>query len=228
MMNERPILFSTPMIQAILGGEKTQTRRIIKTKIPIKDNWVFWSATDQVDRSITGKHYFADPKEVCNKIGENCTEYFTARYGYAADQLWCRESFVPNYDDDGNPAYKANWNKTAAELIPAPKWKPSIHMPRNISRIQLEITDLKVERVQDITEEDAMKEGMRIDCYKSNNGRAAIPLVRISGKFLPKDYGDPYKYKSYFAALWDELNKKRGYGWETNPFVWIITFRRIK
>ena len=214
-MRERPILFSTLMVQAILRGEKTQTRRILNPQPPE-------SVTDIIN--ICNEFVSAYPNRKAIKSFE-----FTVKSKYLiGDQLWVRETFAPEFFPDGKPLYKADWNNIDSVLIPEPKWKPSIFMPRKLSRIQLEITDVRVEGVQEITEEDAMAEGMRIPCMKSNDGRSAIPLVQISGKYLPKDYGDPYKYKSLYAALWDELNKKRGYGWERNPWVWATTFRRIK
>ncbi|MDQ7818714.1 MAG: hypothetical protein RDU14_16935 [Melioribacteraceae bacterium] len=230
-MKEHPILFSTEMLQAILRGEKTQTRRVVKV-LPKSgfardfyrgNYWTIMPAQKGGYVAIDIPENTLRPED---KIRFTDCEGFPCPYGKIGDQLWVRESFLPNYFDDNKPAYKADWTGTAEEIINSPKWKPSIHMPRNLSRIQLEILNIKVERVQDITEEDAMKEGMQIPVTEIEG--KIKPIVQVSGKYLPLHYGDPYKYKSHYAALWDGLNFKRGYGWSVNPFVWCIEFKRIK
>ena len=228
MTKEKPILFSTSLVQAILRDEKSQTRRIINPQPPEK-----WDKCDSIkseSAGIIGWYFY-------NSVNRHDHGYLEKSFphGTIGDQLWVRETFVL---DDGH-AHRHVGYRASKETWRIPEngfddgkgwlnwhWKPSIFMPRSLSRIQLEITDLRAERLQDISEEEAMKEGMQIPAVKE--GAVAKLLVQISGKYLPKDYGDPSKYKSHFAAKWDELNLKRGYGWKLNPWVWVITFRRVK
>ena len=126
-------------------------------------------------------------------------------YGQVGDRLWVRESF--GYLIDGGIAYRANcdsWHLKHGLTIP---WKPSIHMFRKDSRITLEITGVRVERLQEITEEDAQSEGIKQLHFTTGMKVNCMPQ---------------------FIELWDSLNAKRGYGWEVNPWVWVIGFKVIK
>jgi hypothetical protein len=93
-------------------------------------------------------------------------------------------------------------------------WRPSIHMPRWASRITLEIVSVRVERLQDINEEDAKAEGV-------------LPAAYGEPDYTEDDYG-PKNHRDGFQLLWDSINGPRGYGWDVNPFVWCVEFRRIK
>ena len=124
------------MVLAILEGRKTQTRRMVKPNVV---DW--FPALSSMSAASNPNNKF------CN-------------YGYPGDRLWVRESFVPNYFDDRRPAYKADWTTAAAEILTQPKWKPSIHMPRSACRILLEITAIRAELLQDISESDAIAEGI--------------------------------------------------------------------
>lgn len=182
---EKPILFSTEMVRAILDGRKTQTRRVVKPSVFEKGtNW-FWNPNENI-----------------------CLAQY--RKG---DVLWVRETFceVP-YEYNHIPikgghittpkyAYKADSKRDYTGI-----WKPSIHMPKEAARIWLEVTDVRVERLQEITEEDARAEGVK--AYGPNN--CSGTSARIA-----------------FAQLWDSLNEKRGYEWRVNPWVWVIEFERI-
>ncbi len=132
-MKERPIMFTGPMVRAILDGRKTQTRRVIRPQ----PRWVG-------DPGIPFRTEDADPKGIIQ-----------CPYGKPGDQLWVRETWAPNEGDvlAGKAFYRAD-NNTIVE-----RWRPSIHMPRWASRITLEITKVRVERLQDISEEDAKAEG---------------------------------------------------------------------
>lgn len=196
---ERPILFSGPMVRAILDGKKTQTRRVIKPQ-PLGD-YLYLSDINPQYACFTGSSARRCP------------------YGKIGDRLWVRETFciVNDREFGGNlwvdyratPKYSkeapAGW-ENAPNDIAALKWKPSIHMPRKLSRINLEITDIRVERVQTITEEDAKSEG----AFDMNCGIHGIT-----------------SYKAGFENLWNEINKKRGYGWDKNPWVWVVTLKRV-
>jgi len=128
------------------------------------------------------------------------------------DRLWVRETF--REFNDGDTFYRADWWTPHGYAIPvhadddpwAWRWQPSIHMPRRLSRIMLEIMDVRVQRLQDITEEDAKAEGIELP---------ERTVTHYDGQ-----------YRDAFAALWDRLNAKRGYGWDTNCWVWRIEFGR--
>lgn len=182
-MKEHPILFSGEMVRAILDGRKTQTRRVIKAPK--------WSTHERA-----GVDY-----------GCPC--------GTAGDMLWGRENFSPC----GCSACEAAWpNKTKHNVIYQATnqmadllFRPSIYMPRWASRITLEITDIRVERVQDITEQDARAEGVGV-------------LIPTEASWWIPDR----PYASMFRNLWESINLKRGYGWDSNPWVWVIKFARCK
>jgi hypothetical protein len=187
-MTERPILFSTPMVKAILDGRKTMTRRVVKVnssgRVQFKHKQ--WHIEDE--NSILG-----------------------CPYGITGDHLWVRETFVDTYDlgdYPGHPIYKATYLKDLSGFNPPPEtwdiaWKPSIFMPRCASRITLEITNVRVERLHEITEEDAEKEGVSFTQYTNANARF------------------------HFMELWDSINGNK-YPWNSNPWVWVIEFRKVK
>lgn len=174
---EKPILFSTEMVRAILDGRKTQTRRVVKPSVFEKGtNW-FWNPNENI-----------------------CLAQY--RKG---DVLWVRETWAKDdtyyYKADGSCGDRCG------------KWKPSIHMPKEAARIWLEVTDVRVERLQEITEEAARAEGI-----------TRVEDGKWESEFRLGWFDRPIKA---FRALWDSLNAKRGYGWETNPWVWVIEFERI-
>ena len=174
-MNKKPIIFSGPMIRAILEGRKTQTRRVIKPQPTNMDD-------DRRRLSVLS----------------DC------RY-QPGDHLWVREAWTP-YEDWTNSQipylYAADYPEGLNVL-----WKPSIHMPREASRLTLGIVKVRVERVQDINEIDAIAEGVMV-------GKEGIPNI-------------PLTRRAAFRILWDSLNAKREYSWESNPLVWCVEFKRI-
>jgi hypothetical protein len=123
-----------------------------------------------------------------------------------------REAWAPN-DPPSGYIYKADDASGHASRIFGVKWRPSIFMPRSVSRLTLELTDVRVQRLQEISEEDARAEGCQ------NNHTAKWPS------------GDPGfihdVHRRNFARLWDEINAKRGYPWESNPWVWALTFKVV-
>lgn len=198
---EKPILFSRELVRAIIEGRKTQTRRVIK---PQPDCYHHWEI-------LKGYHYdikILKTADVCcarfqHTIPQNQerAEWITCPYSEVGGKLWVRESFsVYRHPTDPMIFYKAD-HKYDGTL----KWKPSIHMPRKFSRITLGVKEIRVERLQDISEEDAEKEGVK-------------PYMAPSE--MPA-------YKPAFADLWDKINEKRGYGWDKNPWVWVVSFERI-
>lgn len=176
---ERPIIFSTPMIRAILDGRKTQTRRVAKD--PARCEWLdgMWTACP---------------------------------YGCVGDRLWVREAIYHCNGKWQQP--NQEWIRyKATDKQPDADWplRPSIHMPRWASRIALEIVEVRVERVQDITEVDAKAEGVHGE-YPADRPPTAI----FSGP-----------YRAQFSRLWNSINAKRGFEWAKNPYVWVVSFRRI-
>lgn len=169
-MKERPILFSPPMVAAILNEQKWQTRRIVKNQ----------PANDQIP-----------------------VDDLRCPYGQPGDRLWVRETWAAT-DNDGlgiTYLYKADGDDTGN---PAIRWQPSIFMPRTASRLTLELTSVRVERLQDISASDCRAEGLRPDDELSLLWRDNI--------------------RDKYRILWNSLNAKRGYGWDVNPWVWVLAF----
>lgn len=212
-MRERPILFSTPMVQAILAGKKTKTRRIVK--------WQPYHEGESINFNFSGMslgHYCTGVPEsgyvLYSRGGGGCwnqrTKPIHCPYGKPGDILWVREAW--SKDKNNEYVYRANYGTTEDDSFPPSmfKWRPSIFMPREACRIKLRITDIRVERLQDISEDDAKAEGVSL-----NYGASDERVCRFQ------------KYRDAFRALWDSLNKKRGYGWDTNPWVWVIEFEKL-
>lgn len=177
-VKERPIIFYGPMVRAILEGRKTQTRRITR-----------FSSSGRIE--LHGRQWhISDPNAI-----RACP------YGQPGDRLWVRETWCRTAA--GYTQYRAD-DKREQPYWTLLKWKPSIHMPRLASRITLEITDVRVERLQDITHRDALSEGVEYDVSKQDGS----PLSR-------------------FENLWNSINAKRGYSWESNPFVWVLSFNVV-
>ena len=194
---ERPILFSAPMVRALLDGSKTQTRRVFKAK-----NGGVWP-------------HMNDIPGMC-QIMRNCP------YGQPGDRLWVRETFIQGWpwidgipdqfdeDDHEKPMHTwfratepgLSWTDDDGGFVENTPWKPSIHMPRTASRITLEITGVRVERLQDISEADAAAEG-------------------VSAKHTADAH---YTAREAYAVLWEQINGPDS--WAENPWVWVIEFKK--
>jgi len=222
----KPIIFSTEMVKAILKEQKTQTRRVIKdganrTPQNIGREKFYKMVNALNNKPFFGAGFYKD-SDVFECKGEILTDavYFKCPYK-PGDVLYVKETW--GKDENGEYVYRTNYGTTENDSFPPSmfKWKPSIHMPREAARIFLKVTNVRVERLQDITEEDAIAEGISwLDeaCY-SNNGWT--PTL-----YDPDSGGSPV-FRDGFAALWDNLNAKRGYSWESNPWVWVYEFERI-
>ncbi len=216
---ERPILFSGPMVRAILAGVKTQTRRFVhesgsqhafwghRAYEPIEIRHRKWSFRCKDDRALATAAMGAP--------------HFKCPYGTEGDRLWVREGFryKPEHDNYYFDADSKGMGQDAYIRLSGSKrqiW-PAIFMPRWASRITLEITDVRVQRLQDISEEDAMAEG----CTKV---RDACYVFRGT----PSDEAGIWHTSpiTAFAMLWDSINGKK-HPWEYNPWVWCVGFRRI-
>lgn len=208
-VRERPILFSAPMVRAILDGSKTQTRRVVKPQPSHRLVEPRVGLTIGMDPADDGAVWY-------DSDGINPGRPVRCPYGRPLDRLWVRESWAtPTSYDAMSPSeamaamadrlpfgapqvwYRAS---TREHNQASHRWRPSIHMPRRISRITLEITEVRVERVQEISEEDARAEG----------------VDRL------------FTYRGVFQGLWNAINGPRGYGWDANPWVWVLTFRRVE
>lgn len=186
-MKEHPILFSGPMVRAILEGRKTQTRRVINPQPKVVHDFY-------PDGTLETERLFRNGGRI------RCP------YGVLGDRLWVRETWgkdpyahlsghIPILYKVGPPSVDPDY--------PVP-WKPSIHMPRWASRITLEVVEVRAQRLQDITEEDAVAEG--VNC--------------AVGGFITTNPVNA------FHGLWDYINGKRA-PWDSNPWVWAVTFRRV-
>lgn len=192
-MKERPILFSGEMVRAIIDGRKTMTRRVVKPQ-PEQDTDCPYHVGTGIERKAR-----------------------TCPYGKPGDRLWVRETFCDrnNNGEQIKPLYRSDGQEYQDRdgRYFKPKWKPSIFMPRMYSRITLEITNVRVERLQDISNEDAKREGV-----ESNFDEGVIYYGPLN-----KGHADA---RIAFSWLWNSINAKRGYSWESNPWVWVITFKK--
>lgn len=210
-MKERPILFSAPMVRAILDGTKTQTRRVVKGQSP-----AWQTFTDEED--IDGNEFFV----VCGDKQPDglCPILSTARcpYGQPGDRLWVRETFLPWINtSDSSFSHVAAFKADGYELEPGERWKPAIHMPRAACRILLEVTGVRIERLNACTEADAWAEGI-----EACDGMLDDLKIIAAAKRMVLTIEDA---RATYAALWDSINGDGS--WETNPFVWVITFRPL-
>ena len=207
-MEEKPISFNVPMVRAILEGRKTQTRRIIKPQPDsIHDGEPYWNIGGY---RAYQKRWINDPLRMGTLNPILCP------YGENMDRIWVRETWAQ--DLHGELFWRADHiNKPST----VEKWRQSRFMPRSASRITLEIIHIRVERLQDMSEENAKAEGV----YEFSPGH---------GTWWAKDPKDgqgngPWAFaKGANSELWDSIYAKRGFGWDKNPWVWVIEFKRIE
>lgn len=204
----KPILFSTSMVQAILEGRKTMTRRIVKPK-------ELYSDFDYLQEVISRLDSPSSPKKPLDDVDDYSKRYFKCGTG---DTLWVRETWQHSINPN-EFVYKADCNNPFYENT---KWKPSIFMPKSAARIFLEITDIKVERLQDISEEDAIHEGIEpVESFNSGEGVSSRQMFK---NYLPVGYTEVLP-KNSFQSLWQSINGAES--WDENPFVWVISFKRV-
>lgn len=215
MSKARPIIFSAPTVRAILDGRKTQTRRAVK--LPHANPLGAWEPMT-IGGPNGGRTKAGDIIPEQGAIWHTRTgECLASTYGQPGDRLWVRETFFATAPFAGAPLFADRSTHIAyradGESIGCHKWKPSIHMPRSLSRIDLEITGIRVERLQEISEADAQAEGAR--CVDAVTGREVLfPIGSRIGS-----------YRVHYRAIWESIH---GAGsWESNPFVWVIEFRSL-
>ena len=193
-MKERPILFSAPMVRAILEGKKTQTRRVWKqpTSLCMKDDCLY--ATEH------------DARQSFNPIAR---DEIVCPYGQRGDRLWVRETWQYSWAPEDADLKDCYIYKADFPEYKATPWRPSIHMPRAASRLTLEVMGVRVERLQDISEDDASAEG------------CPLPM-RQRKQYVDRDdtaYG-------WFRQLWKVINGVES--WDQNPWVWVVEFKKVE
>ena len=221
-MAEKPIIFNSNMVAAIMDGRKTQTRRVMK-KQPVLDNNIWWYG----DEPFIGDDVMIDHLFQNVVYGNGGSPYGSVYADGTADRMWVRENFqaqslagkwwseVPRDDREWQNWAWTNPVRPAYEATP-PRWLPSIHMPKNACRIYLDITDVRVERVQDMSKADAIAEGIDQLSVEQAGSNWELPDGSWTREPLVA-----------FASLWDSINAKRGFSWESNPFVWVVEFKQF-
>ncbi|PLG17300.1 hypothetical protein B6J05_14445 [Klebsiella quasipneumoniae] len=220
-MTERGMIFNGEMVRALLDGRKTQTRRIMAPQ-----------PADDIERCI-----FPNPEAIGWKSSlrhkHGSTTAHFCHYGKPGDRIWVRETFqgplfdydlMDSYCKDPTPFEKPEFCVYKADGVPAPEfydandelhccWRPSIHMPRWASRILLEITDVRVERLNAISQEDAQAEGMELTGWRPTYSD-------------PDSGGEVLTPYDNFAQLWESIYGEES--WKANPWVWVIEFKRVE
>lgn len=213
-MKERPILFSAPMVRALLNGTKTQTRRVVKPQpVELPD-----FNRGRLSYNVRGSVYRAWNPAV---MDPRCP------YGQRGDRLWVRETWTQAcvHPRQGDEVFYRADGEVAPEFEP---WIPSIHMFRWASRILLEIVSVRVERLQDISEADAMAEGLTALTKDGRTIKFGIP--DMDGEPGTDDIGWPWSTwllsaRGAYRKLWESINGPGS--WEANPWVWVIEFKRV-
>lgn len=237
-MSEYPILFNSEMVRAILDGRKTQTRRVVKLKNndPMCGAPSSFKCSDSCGESGRVYGFDSEDETYRSPYGKPGDQLWVREtwgiVSHVDHDDPSGQKFVhtkTNYDGESKHViyreeslkYAFEWmddndNREHEDGRPVSLWKPSIHMPRWASRIQLEVTNVRVERVQDITEEDAKAEGVNGGCL-------------TCGNLNPCGCSEPLPdYRDSFIWLWDSINKQRGFGCYVNPWVWVVEFKIIE
>ena len=220
----KPILFSTEMVQAILAGRKTQTRRIVN---PQPDPTL--KLTAKLSNQWDGKQDYPLTLVFYNEGTSKKSIY--AEYSLPlcepGDILWVRETWFStqfNCKDllecgvTGHLRFKADNNYDPRKDCVGRSWKPSIHMPKEAARIFLKVTNVRCERLKEITKEYSLSEGI------SESGREEEFIFYKNYEFPNEYHQDPI---NSFKSLWDSINAKK-HPWESNPWVWVYDFERIE
>lgn len=213
----KPVLFNTEMVRAILDGRKTCTRRLVKPQPDEKHTYPLGFVTDSTEKKNVGCFGFG-----IDEYGGSI-QYVKPPYGYApGDILYVRETWCALPVNEaghmrGHPIY---YYRADGDLRPEGwrgKWHPCIHMPKDAARIWLKVTDVRVERLQEIDEDGAKAEG-------AIDNREFIHSP-------DNEYDHIHSAREHFAEIWNSTIKKSDidrYGWNTNPWVWVIEFERCE
>jgi hypothetical protein len=229
MIKEHPILFSTPMVQAILEGRKTQTRRVVKPQPYIDCKPSLVPRVLNHNENDWGKWYWETSE------GETITKF--CPHGEVGDLLWVRETHLFYSDENANNAILYMADPHAEEFSLGlfenkPKWKPSIFMPKAACRLWNEVINIKVERLQDISADDALEEGVNywnVDREMLEGGEFVADYENYMWRD-DENYED-YHFPTYsnpvdsFRSLWQSINGRES--WDANPWVWAIEFKKV-
>ena len=206
-MKERPILFSGPMVRAILDGRKTQTRRVVKTTLR--------SESDGSKRRVLSLPRDLDVLNCYLSLRQANALHRFCPYGKPADKLWVRETFLRKQ----LASEVTEWRYAATDEKGLGPWKPSIFMPRWASRITLEITEVRVQRLKDISEADAIAEGVEAtsppDLLRYRDYLPEREAIRSSWTYA----------RDSFLSLWESINGTASLA--ADPWVWALTFKRV-
>ncbi|HHT0394716.1 TPA: morphogenetic protein [Raoultella planticola] len=223
-MKERGMIFNGEMVRAILDDRKTQTRRPVK--FPVHDK--------NLGCELAGN-------ELAGELSAG--NYLNSAFGKPGDRIWVRETFCPVDDTQyggerwvdyrATPKFEAShpagWD-SAPNDAEALKWRPSIHMPRWASRILLEITDVRVERLNAISEEDAQREGVHTEVWDqtvvARNYADSDEFFQFWSEDMPHYVEMNQLYRSSFRSLWDSIYGEES--WKANGWVWVISFKRVE
>lgn len=245
---ERPIIMQAESVRRILAGEKTQTRRVLRVQPPPETVCVEpWIIDGEWETRESGIPLFVSTER------DGTNREYGCPYGRVGDVLWVREAFrlawTPENGrglyyfaddshrwqdrhefDDGNDGWDDLYSLPAPRYYDKPprRTRPSIHMPRWASRLLLEITDIRVQRVAEISEEDARAEGIEPNWAGDLAGWNPDEHGFLPPNYDPEDY-NVYTAREAFSLLWDSINGKReGASWADSPWCWAISFRRIQ
>lgn len=205
-MKETPIIFSSNMVEALLKGQKTQTRRIIK-KQPDKDKHSFISQSTVLDASNRITWTYSDENSI------NCLEV-KFPYGKIGDFLWVKETFLNLNKIDESPNYIYKAGNITLDMFGGKKWKSALFMPKSAARIWLRITNVQVKRLIDISKDDAIAEGIERD-----------HILHWWKNYLDKPLPGTSDPIESFKTLWQSIYSEES--WNDNPLVWVIEFERI-
>ena len=246
-MKERPILFSGPMVRAILDGRKTQARRVVKNAMPEgKDEFFAWFG-GELRNAPNG----CAPDGLWARGVSGIAHIAPCHFGVPGDRLWVRESFQHTTDARGQGVIVYAADDAAHYLLaedngegdlcgvgaktdrlrchPIDQWRPSIHMPRWASRITLEVVSVRVERLQEISDLDLLAEGWpaAAEVARGCEGPEAFPFQGVTrGDLLRGGVENPDTAIEWFAEEWDSMNGNGA--WEKNPWVWVVEFKRAE
>ena len=212
-------IFNAQEVQAIIAGTKTMFREVIKIQ-PANENQVFSTVASSIRNKDIGTHNFINPKATWEQ-----TKKFKCPY-QVGKKIFCKEAWGRKATGSGI-AYKAdNPNQLIYQHLPV-KWRLPQHMKQEHSRLTLEITDIKVERLQDISEDDCLDEGCYFaEVFLGDFSKPPRKIFNFSKKNLLKEDG-LLDYKLAFKKYWDANHEKPEEKFETNPFVWVVDFKII-
>jgi hypothetical protein len=235
-VNERPILFSGAMVRAIVAGQKTVTRRVLNPQPTRSLPHTSTLADVDIHHPLGWRWKNGFASDEVGGVAELANRW-TCPYGSVGDRLWVRETWTSGFGREGSGSYTILAADGAAVLNdrghekgphynvndrpPGMLWRPSIFMPRWASRINLEITEVRAHRLQEISEADSWAEGVEAVDGAFDDAQYCTRTAALGDAI-----GDA---RPVFSLLWDSINGKRpGCSWHDNPWVWAVSFKRLE